>query len=441
MNRPLLMLLTLLLLLGSQSARAADDLLRVYRLAAESDPQLRAAEAAWRAAQELRPQARALLLPQLGAGVSLNRTRSDFEAGPSRTLTGRTYSISLSQPVYRRDRLVQLRQADARIAQAEAQFEAATQNLITRVSDRYFEVLAARDNLEFAESERTAIARQLEQARQRFEVGLIAITDVHEAQARFDLAVAQEIAAENQLFSAREALREFTGEFHEQLAGLAEEIPLAAPEPTEPDAWAATALEQNLQLLAAQFAVEVARTEIERRRSGHYPTVDVIGSLSRSEDGRFSTGFDDQLIGGDRDDASVGLQINVPLYTGGGVTSQTREARQLFEQAREQLEQQRRLTLRQTQDAYRSVVALISQVRALRQAVISNQSALEATQAGFEVGTRTIVDVLNAQRELFLAQRNFARARYDYLINTLLLKESAGVLTDEDVEMINALLR
>jgi outer membrane protein len=437
MYRPFLMLATLILLLGGHSLRAA-DLMEVYRLAEASDPQLRAADAARQATLEARPQARALLLPNVGVGAGISRLHSDPEDFPTRTGTARSYSLSIAQPVYYRDRLVLLRQADTRIAEAEAQFRAEQQNLITRVADRYFTVLAAEDSLGFAGSEREAIARQLEQARQRFEVGLIAITDVHEAQARFDLAVAQEIAAENALLSAREALRELTGVLHERLAGLEEEIPLEMPEPRDPEAWAATAEQQNLQLMAAQFAVETAREEIERRRSFHYPTVDLVGSVSRSEGGLAQPGFPAPP---DRDDASISLQLNVPLYQGGAIVSQTREARHLFDQAREGFEFQRRLTVRQAQESYRNIAALISQVRALQQAVVSGQSALEATQAGFEVGTRTIVDVLNAQSTLFAAERDLAQARYEYLINGLLLKEAVGVLSIEDVEDINALLR
>lgn len=438
MKKSVLALLTAsLFTLGGQTAWA-EDLLDTFRLAVENDPQLQAAEAQRRAVQEAKPQARALLLPNIGFSADWSRDRIDPEAGNTQTTDSESYFLSLVQPIYRRDRLVQLDQADARIAQAEAQYGSVAQDLVVRVSERYFLVLAAQDNLEFSLALREAYTRQLEQAKQRFEVGLSAITDVHEAQARYDLAVAQVIAAENQVTSAQEILRELTGKYPEQLARLIEVVPLKTPEPENAEAWSNAALEQNLQLIAARYATEVAQYEIERRRSGHYPTLDLVGRHGLTDT---SGDVTSSVLAGERDVSSISLQLNVPIYTGGLISSQTREARHLFDQAMAQQESQRRATLRQASDAYRGVLTSISQVNALKQAVISNESALEATQAGYEVGTRTIVDVLDAEQLLFAARRDYARARYDYVLNVLRLKQATGTLSEEDVKLVNAWLK
>jgi outer membrane protein len=287
------------------------------------------------------------------------------------------------------------------------------------------------DNLRFAQAEREAIEQQLRQTRQRFEVGLTAITDVHEAQARYDLAVSEEIQAKNLLDTALEQLRELTGRTFEEFAKL-DGVPLAVPEPTDIDAWVNTALKQNLELLAADAQVEVARQESRRQRFQRYPTLDLEATYGHSENPVFRQDTEDKIIS---------LQLNFPFYQGGLISSRTREAEQLYNQALALLEQQRRATTRQTRDAYLNVTSGIAQVRATRQALESTRTALEATQAGFEVGTRTAVDVLNSQREVYRAERDFARARYDYLLSTLQLKQAAGMLSEEDLQKVNALLQ
>jgi outer membrane protein len=416
----------------------ADDLQQVYALALEADPQLRAAEAARLAALEAKPQARAQLLPSIDAAASAARNRQDQDISGTTTFRSGTtyydtagYGLNLTQPVYHRDYFVQLQQADAQIAQAEAEFRSAEQDLIVRVAERYFDVLAAEDNLRFAQAEREAFGRQLEQSKKRFEVGLVAITDVHEAQAAYDQAVAQEIDAENQVDVAREALRAITGQYHEKLAPVQDPVPLIKPEPADIDQWIKTALGENLNLLAALAAAESARQEIERRRSGHYPTLDVVARHEFSDTGGGIFGSRETT------DSSLGLELNVPIYQGGAISSQTQEARYLFQQATENVEQQRRGTINDTRAAYLSVLSGISRVEALKQGVVSAESALEATEAGFEVGTRTIVDVLISQRTLTQAQSNYARARYDYILTTLRLKQAAGTLAPADVEAVN----
>ncbi|NIR61803.1 MAG: TolC family outer membrane protein, partial [Gammaproteobacteria bacterium] len=343
----------------------ADDLIDAYRPAEKSDPQLAAALNALRAVREADDQARAPLLPQVSANANIDRSRFDNTDGPTNYSTNEVYGVALTQTVYNRELFVGLGQAGSRIAQAEADYEAARQDLALRVAQRYFEVLSARAGLEFVRADKKATQRQLEQARQRFEVGLIAITDVREAQARYDQTVAQEIVAENQLDSAREALTEVTGVEHGALADLQEQVPLQRPDPDDMSEWVSTAEEQNLQVVARRAAAEVARQQVERQRSGHYPTVNL----------RASHELQDINFGGiqaiDRQESVIGLQAELPLFEGFGTVSATREAMHLFHQAQDQLEQAHRSTVRSARDAYRNVTARISQVRALAQALES----------------------------------------------------------------------
>lgn len=432
-------LLALCFALSAFAAPAhAEDLLDVYRLAQENDAQLKGAEAARLAVLESKPQSEALLLPTISANANTTANRLDIsQPGSAAGVThfnSNGYSLTLTQPVYHRDTYVQLRQADARIAQAEATYSAAEQELMTRVATAYFDVLAAQDNLTFALAEKKAIGQQLEQSQQRFDVGLVAITDVQETQARYDSAVAQEIDAERRLASAHEAIREITAQPHGGLIPLQAEIPLITPEPQDIQQWADTALRQNLLISAAQYGTEIALEEIERQRAGHYPSVDIVGNRIFAESGGGRFGGSETL--GD----TLTLQLNVPLYQGGLINSRTREAHARHNQALATLEQQQRSVLRQTRDAYLSVAANISRVQALRQAVTSNHTALESTKAGLEVGTRTEVDVLDAQRELFRTERDHARARYDYILQTLRLKQSAGTLSPADLTHINTWL-
>ncbi len=412
-------------------AALASDLLGVYHQALESDPQLRAAEAAHRAAMEIRPQSRSALLPQVNLSAERNTIDSDITGLGNRNYDTNGYTLSLVQSIYHHDTYVQLRQADAGIAQADAELRAAGHGLILRVAEAYFNLLAAEDNLEFAEAEKRAISQQLRQTKQRFEVGLSAITDVHEAQASHDLAVAQEIAAQNQLEIAREALRELTGNEPDGTAPLSGEMALVGPEPADIDQWVETALQQNLGLLATEASVNAAREEVKRRQSGHYPSLDLVASR------RYSDTRDAPSFGNESTTNTIGLQLNVPLYSGGRTSATVREAGHRLTQALEGLDQQRRATVRQTRSAYLGVIAGISRVKALKQSLSSTQTALEATQAGFEVGTRTVVDVLNSQRLVYLARRDYARARYDYLLATLSLKQAAGTLDIADLESIN----
>ena len=423
----------------------AENLLEVYEIARQNDPQLRAAEAAYIAALEATPQARSALLPQINFNYQVNDREQTISDSTGVLPNGTTdsendgWALRLDQSIYNHQYWVALGQAGDAVAQAEAQVQAARQDLVLRVAQAYFTVLAAEDNLAFAQAEKEAIARQLEQTQKRFEVGLIAITDVKESQAQYDLAVASEIAAINLLDNAREALQVLTGRYIENLSPLGEHMALAKPEPLDIQAWEDTALENNLLLRAARFATESARREVARQRAGHYPTLDLVATYGETE---YSNA---QLAGTTSDynseDTVISIQANVPIFSGGRTSSLTSQARSQFQQAQENYELQRRQTMRDTRASYLNVLSEISRVNALEQALISTRTAAEATQAGFEVGTRTSVDVLLALRETYRAERDYAGARYTYIQNTLRLKQAAGMLSRDDLEAVNTWLK
>ncbi|MBL8260131.1 MAG: TolC family outer membrane protein [Candidatus Competibacteraceae bacterium] len=409
----------------------AEDLLRVYRQAQDSDPVLKAATASRDATREAKPQARALLLPNMGVTADQGyRFGTEGVAPAPSTAHSHTYAISLVQPLYNRGHRVRQRLAEATVDRSEVDLGNVRNELVLRVSQAYFGVLAALDNLSYATAEKNAFARQLEQGNRRFEVGLATITDVYDAQARFDAAVSQEIEAINQLADAREALRQLTGQDYPQLHSLSERMPLVLPKPNDPEEWVRMALENNLNLRSAAFGVDLARENVRLQKAGHYPVLDLQASRVDTDNGGNS----------DLASSQVNLQLTVPLYSGGAVSSRSREAAYNYEASRQSLENQQRDTIRIVRNAYRGQETAISQIRALDQTRVSTRSALEANQAGYEVGTRTIVDVLDAERNVYLAERNYAAARYSYVTNYLTLRQAAGQLSEADVAEINGWL-
>jgi outer membrane protein len=412
-------------------ASAATSLMQAYQDAADSNPEILAAASRRQASLEARPQARALLLPDLRANAILDRNFiADIDPGSiqqDKNFATHDYGINLVQPLYDRSANVQVRQAESIIDQAEADFIAAEQDLILRVANGYFDVLEQREDLTFRVADLEAIGRQLEQAKRRFEVGLITITDVQEAQARFDLATADEIIARNDLADSFEQLREITGQFYENLYVLSERMPLEPPKPPDPQAWVEQALKTNPNVLSAGFSARTAQENIELQRSAHYPTIDFTAGYNDNDSGTIT-----------RNGGRVGVQLSLSLYQGGAVQSRTREAAYQFEESKDRLEATQREAVREARNGYRGVVASISAIKAFNQARISNETGLEATQAGFEVGTRTIVEVLNAQSELFLARRDYRVARYRYVQSHLQLNRAAGLVSAEDLEEINA---
>ncbi len=415
----------------------AENLMQVYALALQNDAQLKAARATRDSVLESRPQAIAALLPTLS--MSGSSTSMDVDTVHSTTGKGTTdynkssLSVDLSMPIYRRELWVQLDQADDQIAQAEATYAASEQDLIVRTAQAYFDILYAQDSLEFAKAETAAISRQLEQAKQRFDVGLIAITAVHEAQAAYDQSRADLIQAENDLDNAWEVMYEITNQRLKALAVLDENLVLSKPVPDSIEKWGSRALEQNLSIKAAQKATAIARSNVKVQQSGHLPSLDLVGSHSRDRTSLSS--------GSDTNTSTIGVQLTVPLYAGGGVNSRTRQARYELEASQEDLDKERRSVIRQVRDAYRGVVASISSVRALKASTVSAKSALEATEAGYEVGTRTIVDVLNSQRDLYRSMKNYASVRYNYIMSGLRLKQAAGIISEEDLKQIQPWLK
>lgn len=412
--------------------------METYQLALDNDPLLKQALANRKATDEIKHQNIAQMLPSISLRAEtnfnrLNNKKINFQGQGLQEYYEHSYSINLTQPLFHWEHWVQLSQADNQIAQAEAQYLAEQQNLITRTSEAYFNILAAQDTLEFTIAEKNAIAQQLEQAEQRFKVGLIAITDVHEARAGFDKARADEIAAINEVDNTKEALREIIGDQEILLSTLAVELPLANPEPADIEKWSKNAQEQNLEIISAFNEEEVARKKISLERSGHLPQLDLIAS-HRESDNNSSFGLRGDV-------QQVGLQLNVPIFEGGGVYFRTRQAEQQYIQAKEKLIAKKRQIERQVKDAYRGVISSISQVEALKASVVSAESALEATEAGFDVGTRTMIDVLTATRNLTRAKSDHSKARYAYIINSIKLKQSASILNVEDLLAINAYLK
>lgn len=431
-------LLTPVALTGFAPASQAEDLVQVYQLALDSDPVLAAQQSALEASNYNRRQSYAAYRPNINFGINYTDTNQSSTASATSFLranenTTTTYSLTLRQALYRKDLLSGIDQARASERKANAELQSAYQALIVRVSEAYFNVLAARDNLEFAQAEKSAIERQLQQSKQRFEVGLIAITDVHEAQAAFDLAIASEITAQNQVAVSQQALRQLTGQLPTSLQPLGANITLAEPNPAVEEQWLESALAQNRDIIAAQAAMEAASEAVNKSRAGHQPTLDFVASQNHSE-------YDGSYGDSTSDTTTLGLVFNLPLYQGGGTSAAVGASRAQLNQARYSLEQQRRAVQRETSDAYLGVQASISRVRALQQAVTSSESALKATEAGYEVGTRTTVDVLNSRRELYRAQRDYARARYDYILASLRLQRAAGMLDAEDLTQINGWL-
>lgn len=442
------------LLFLASSLGCAADLVQIYELAAQRDPTLLAAMATRNAALENRPQSVARLLPNVQVTGTFNQNWTSIAGvgqsgqviaggSPSQQSVSAPFSLDFSywdsaariridQPLYHREHWVRLSQADSQIAEAEAVFAGEQQKLILRTAQAYFNILLAQESLRFAEAEERQIGRQLEEAKARFDVGLVAITDVHEAQAGYDQSRAGVIKAENDLNGTWEALREIIGDAPGTVKNLKPEIPLAPPQPADIEAWHKLGQENNLGIVAATSKEEGARKNIDLQFADHYPTVDLVASSTFTDNNRPQR-FAQDLH-------SVGVQVNVPVFSGGGVNSRVRQARYQLEAAQDNLDVQRRQVTRQVKDAYRGIVSSISSVEALKAAVISAQSALEASSAGFQVGTRTMVDILTAQRNLSRARRDFAQARNDYVVNSLKLREAASMLRPEDLVIINGWL-
>ncbi len=413
----------------------AENLLELYELAEQNDPQLKIANSERLITAQQKPQAQAPLLPQISLNANaVENWNSNSGSNTENSTIG--YNASLSYALYRRNLNIQLKQVDGKINQAEANYETAKQDLIKRLADSYFAILASSDNVEFAIGAKKAFQQQLKDATQRFDVGMIAITDVQEAQAGYDIAVADVIAAQNRLDNSFETLRAITGSYHSILATLKNKAPIMEPNSSDLDVWTEVALQQNPQILAIQQALEVASQEVVKQRAANYPTLDLVGNYNHSDSIRGDENPQSNNIKG----ASVGLQLQYSLYSGGLVQARIKEAQQRRIQTIERLEQQRRIVQMQTRQAFLNLVSNISKIKALQQALKSTKTALKAIQTGFDLGTRTSVDVVNAQRDLLRAQSNHSTARYDYVISTFQLKQAVGMLGLDDLKIVNGWL-
>jgi len=421
----------LLVTCGSASTVFSENLLQVYQQAKKSDAQIKVSEASYLATLEKKPQALSGLKPRVDFGGSavytLQQTeRTGLQDGGDAFLNV-GYNLTLTKPLIRRQLQAQIKQVDAIILQAKAGLDADRQSLIIRVAEAYFSFLKAKESLAFASAEKGAIGRQLNQVKAYFEAGRSAITDVKEAQARYDSTKAQEVVAQQQITLSRESLRFITKRYYKNLVGTVQSTPLVIPKPNNIQQWEKSAINNSLQVLAAQHAVTVAQKAVDFERAAKRPTVDLFAKHNGN-----STHGENKF---DRDqfDASVGIQFNMPLYRGGNIASKVREARHKLHQAQSQLEVQKRRVSEQTRAAYTIIISGLAQINAYKQVLNSTQVAAKATQAGFEAGTRTAVDVLLSLRETFRAKRDYSNARYDFLLNTLKLKQAAGTLSEKDI--------
>ncbi len=420
------------------------DLLETFHSAQLNDPVFAAARATQQAGQEKLSQGRSLLAPSIN--LSANSTFNDLTTqynpaipilpnGENR-YNSHGYGVTLVQPLFRQQNWQAYSESDLQATQAEIQLKIAEQDLITRVAQAYFDVLIAQDSVQLVEAQKTAISEQLEQAKRNFEVGSATITDTLEAQARYDLTGAQQIAALNNLEIKRSALQQLINAMPKELKPLGKEFKLEPPQPADMEKWVEAAQVGNLQLAIAQAGAEIADKEVARNRGGHYPTIDLVANYSQSNANGGSFG-----VGSDTTNKSIGVQLNMPLFQGGAVNSKWREAQANRERARQELENVRRNVMQQARQSYLGVVSGIAQVQALQQALASSESVLEASKLGHEVGVRTNLDVLNAQQQLFSTRRDLYQAQYNYLLSQLRLKQAEGSLGEEDLSKVNQSLR
>jgi len=428
------------------SAVQAEDLMQVYRDAQRYDAVYAAARQNLVAGRERLPQGRALLLPTLNLSANAQAARiesdsRDTNLTPSFTREPRTigYTVTFSQPIYRPQFYAQYRQSELQVAQAEATFAQAGQDLIVRTAQAYFDVLAAFDTLEVVRAQKAATGEQLAAAKRNFEVGTATITDTHEAQSRFDLIGAQEIVALNDLQTKYQALQLITGKFYNELKALSPEVKLAPPNPENMESWVELSEKQGYPVVIADTGAEIAKLEARRASAGHLPTLDAVATYGQTGQSASSTSATSPA-GADITTTTIGLQFAMPLYQGGAINSREREAAALSLKSKEDLENARRTAAVSTRQNYLLVINGISTIAALEQAMVSSQSSLDSNKLGYEVGVRINIDVLNAQQQLYSTRRDLAVARYNTIVNQLKLKSLAASLREEDLEEVNRVL-
>ncbi len=420
----------------------AGDLLQVYKDALANDAQYASARASLTAGQEKPVQGRAGLLPGIALKGSDTKSSTDVEVDAvsgSRTLKGvtNTWTLALSQPLFNWGNWQQYEQSKLSLLVSEAQFAQAKQDLILRVAQAYFDVLAAQDTLETLRAQKSAISEQLASAKRNFEVGTSTITDTHEAQARYDLVTAQEFAGQSDLQVKRAALQQIIAKDSGELATLKVGVKLSEPQPALIDDWVSSAEKQNFSVVASQVAVEIAKREIQRNRAGHYPTVDLVATTGRSS----NAGAGNPNGAGITKPTTIGVQWNIPIFAGFSVDSRVKEAIALEDKSRSDYENARRTAAQGARQAFVGVSSGLAQVKAYEAAEVSSQSALDSNKLGYQVGVRINIDVLNAQQQLYTTRQTLAKARYDTILNGLRLKSAAGTLKEDDLAEVNTLLQ
>ncbi len=429
----LLRLVVTVLCAGAAGIAQGADLLQIYRDALVQDSEYAAARSTWQAGQEVVVQGRSLLLPNVGATGSYTFNNRDLRNVPNQQFMATFIGVNLSEPIFRMQNFVQYQQSRTQLTQSETQFALASQDLILRVAQAYFDVLLAEVNLEVNEAQKRAIAQQLEQAKRNFEVGTATIVDTYEAQARYDLVVSQGIALQNDLAVKRDALERIIARPAPALMRPPRGIQIDPPQPNNSDAWVQEAYETSLDVRLADAALTLARQQVELQRTGHYPTLDAVATVGYSDNslGQIaSQGFRGNIT-------TAGVQLAIPIYQGGAVESRIRQAVAAQEKSRQDLETARRIVAQSTRQAFLGLNSGIAQTEALRTAVVSTQAQVDSTKLGQEVGVRTEVDVLNAQQLLFSAQRDLAQAVFNTVINLFRLKAAVGQLTENDVVSVN----
>jgi len=436
------------LLAGSFSTASAEDLLQVYREAVANDPTLASARASWEATQEVVPQARAGLLPSVTLVGNANgehfheKLHTDPSLSVTQNFPNANYTVSASQPLYRRQNQLLLDQAKQTVGQSDYVLESARQDLIVRVAQAYLDVLLARFNIELTESQKAAVSENLAQAKRNFEVGTATITDTNDAQAKYDQIVAQEIATRNDLDNKIAALRAIIGRQPGELKRFGGAFEPQLPNPNTLDSWVDAAVRDNPQVRVAQANYDIAVLEVDRQRAGHYPTLDLVANFGQAYSGASpSVGGSFSSIANDQRSALVGVQLNVPLYLGGSIESRVRQAVASLDKARQDLEAARRSAQLAAQTAFTGVTSGVAQVNAFDQAVKSAQVSYDSTRVGLEVGVRTNLDVLNQQQQVFQTRFNLAQSYYNFVISGLKLKQAVGTLSEADVEELNRALR
>ncbi|MEH6492231.1 TolC family outer membrane protein [Halopseudomonas sp.] len=425
-----------LLLAGVSSPVAANtDLMTIYQEALLNNADLAAAQADARARQEALPQARSQLLPNIGIGAGAAKEDLEINGVGGDEYSTHYYQASLTQPLFRANRWFDYQSAKSLSQQAELEFSATQQNLILEVSQAYFNVLRASDNLATAKAEEDAFERQLEQAQERFDVGLSARTDVLEARAGYDSSRAARLTAQTNLDVSYQALTRLTNQDYQSLYGISHELPVLPPAPANLQEWVETASAQNLNLMASRYAISSAEDGLRSSKAGYAPVVDAFVRYNDNNGGAEvaragQNAFDTELT-------SFGVELSMPLFTGGLTTSQVRESTYRLTQAEQLSEAQLRRVVESTRNLYRTVTSSVEEVDARRQAIVSAKAALDATQTGYEVGTRNVVDVLEAQRNLFRTVRDYNTVRYNYIIDNLSLKQAAGTLSPQDLEELS----